>query len=118
MEEFNWEQLAWTSPILVAICAGLFALFKAFADKRTDPLDRMEKVLNTYQKSAEEFEAQALRARKREKATFKMLMDERTYSTQWEQWHAAGMPDPPGRPVRPPKDDELSDPPTGSLSFI
>lgn len=105
MEDFNWEQLAWTSPIMVAVMAGLFALFKAFADKRADPFDRMEKVLNTYQKAAEEFEAQASRAREREKATFKQLMDERAYSTEWEDWHAAGMPDPPGKPIRPERED-------------
>jgi len=78
----------------------LFALLKAFADRRVDPLDRMEKVLNTYQKAAEEFEAQAARAREREKAAFKSAMDERAYSAEWEEWYAAGMPDPPGKPMR------------------
>lgn len=102
MEEFNWEQLAWTSPILVAVMAGLFALFKAFADKRTNPVDEIEKVLKRYQALLEIEEARSHRSREREKQAFKVALELRAYSLAWESWYQDGMPDPPGRPVRPP----------------
>ncbi|GAA1411883.1 hypothetical protein AUR04nite_00620 [Glutamicibacter uratoxydans] len=100
-EDFNWEQLAWTSPIIVAVMTGLFLLLKAFADKRVDPLDRMEKVLNTYESSLEDALASLGRSREREKKAFKGYLEHRDWGLAWEDYEASGFADPPGRPKRP-----------------
>lgn len=113
-EEFNWEQLAWTSPIIVAVMTGLFLLLKAFADKRVDPLDRMEKVLNTYESSLNDAVSSLARSREREKKLFKGYMEYRKYGLAWEDYEASGFADPPGRPKRP----ESVEMDTGSIEIV
>lgn len=102
--------------------AGIFALFKAFADKRTDPLDRMDKILNRYQTLLEVEEARAARSREREKQAFKVALELRAHVLHWEKWKDDGFPDPPGPPARPENFDTLvngsAHPLTGALGLV
>lgn len=100
-EDFNWEQLAWTSPIIVAVVTGLFLLLKAVSDKKTNPVDELEKVLKRYQLLLEAEEGRSARAREREKQAFKTALAFRSYATALDRWYQAGCPDPPGKPLPP-----------------
>lgn len=139
-QNFDWGQFGWTVPIVVAIMAGLFALFNKIVDKRTDPIDGMEKVLTRYQalleveedrgnKSRERYQAlleteehRATRAREREKEAFKVALEYRAHVNKWEKWADDGFPDPPGRPDKPPSfydpfNEPQANPMTGALGL-
>ncbi|WP_024816978.1 hypothetical protein [Arthrobacter sp. 31Y] len=90
-------------PIIVAAIAALATVAAAAIAKlrpRADPFERANILLDQYQEDRAADRAQLETLERKLDASIARGDDERAYSSSWEEWHAAGMPDPPGRPYR------------------
>ncbi|WP_159702631.1 hypothetical protein [Arthrobacter sp. 18067] len=90
-------------PIMVAAIAALATVVAAAIAKlrpRADPFERANLLLDQYQEDREADRAHREVLERKLDQSIARADNERAYSSSWEEWHAAGMPDPPGRPYR------------------
>lgn len=93
------DWIAWAAAIGGG--GGLGALVTAIMNARSSAFTQMQAL---YQAGVEERKADRAdhaATSKRVDELYVHLGAWRTYGNEWEDWHAAGCPDPPGRPVRP-----------------
>lgn len=93
----------WALPVLIALGggAGLGGLITAIVNARGAAFNQLQTL---YQAGVEERKADRAdhaETNKRVDGLYVHLGAWRNYGNEWEDWHAAGCPDPPGRPVRP-----------------
>lgn len=100
----------WLVPIIVAALAAVAGIGTAVVNKlrpRADPFERLNMLLDQGQEDRlQDREDRA--ADRNHRVALDQKIDGlyvhigglRDYSNAWESWHAAGMPDPPGRPHR------------------
>jgi hypothetical protein len=91
---------SWFVP-LVPVAVGLLALIAgvivALINRRPS---QQATLLKAMQENREADKRENQRLDKKVDGLYDKLGMEREYSMEWEDWHAAGMPDPPGRPRR------------------
>jgi hypothetical protein len=89
-------QLAATIAMVSGLfgAGGLATIVVALINKRPSPFDQLLAVFTLLQ-------AQNTRMEAKLGEVHGMALEFRDYGLAWEEWHAAGMPDPPGKPPRP-----------------
>lgn len=94
-------------PALIGAVAGFVSalgiggIVVALINKRPDPFAQAQAIIDALQEERKvDSDKRVLQDAKIDKV-YESLGAYRTYSAEWELWHAAGCPDPPGQPVRP-----------------
>lgn len=87
----------WAVPVLVAVIAALGGMVVALINRRPN---QQAALLEAMAKNREADSKENQRLDVKVDSLYVKLGIERDYSMSWEDWHAAGMPDPPGRPRR------------------
>lgn len=88
---------AWVIPIVLAFIAAASGVMVALINRRPN---QQSALLEAMQKNREADSKENQRLDVKVDSLYVKLGIERDYSMSWEDWHAAGMPDPPGRPRR------------------
>lgn len=92
----------WVIPTITGLAGGgLGTIISALTKARGYGFTQMNAIVSALQAERE--------ADRKDNAALSMRVDNlyvqlggwRDYGSAWEDWHAAGMPDPPGRPQRP-----------------
>lgn len=88
---------AWLVPMVGSLLALIAAVWVALINRRPN---QQAALLEAMARNREADSAENQRLDKKVDGLYAQLGIEREYSMEWEDWHAAGMPDPPGRPRR------------------
>lgn len=93
----------WLIPTIATALGGggIGSIITALVKARGSGFDQMSIVVTTLQAEREADRKDNAALSKRVDHLYIQLGGWRDYGTAWEEWHAAGMPDPPGRPQRP-----------------
>lgn len=94
MTGFNWPDLIWLIPAAAALITGASLVTSAAINRRADPFARLKEVLDKVEERGEA-------ADKALNDMYAVALAFRDHAIEWEDWHEKGMPDPPGKPVRP-----------------
>ncbi|WP_104087032.1 hypothetical protein [Arthrobacter sp. GMC3] len=77
--------------------------------------DTMQTIIGTLQAGQRDSAHREARMDEKFNELYGNLGSEREYSTEWEDWHRDGMPNPPGKPRRRPRIHHQATPTGGSL---
>lgn len=80
---------------------GLGGIAVALINKRANPFDQAQALIDQMQEERAADRDNRTRLESKLDRLYDVLGAMRSYATEWELWHAEGMPDPPGRPQRP-----------------
>lgn len=87
----------WALPLMIAAIAAVGGVVVALINRRPS---QQATLLDAMAKNREADSRENQRLDVKVDSLYVKLGIERDYSMSWEDWHAAGMPDPPGRPRR------------------
>lgn len=84
-------------PVIIALIAALSGVTVALINRHPN---QQAALLKAMQENREADSKENQRLDVKVDNLYTTLGLEREYSMEWEEWHRAGMPDPPGRPRR------------------
>lgn len=94
MSSFNWLDLVCLIPAAVVLIAAVASITAARINKLPDAFARLEALMKVQDEHNRKVEQKLV-------AIYKAAVTHRDYGFAWEEWHADGMPGPPGKPERP-----------------